>query len=218
MQAPHSLAVANGARSTAATGMGRSNVSCIGPARRSGVVARVVAPAGTNSPPAWHKLPLKHVIDSQQFNREALDVIFEEALRMEKVGARIGHASCVIRCAYTFPASLLTHAARRYVQEHVRQRRWMATSCPRFSTSLPRRERLWKVGCVLCALTLSLCGQVEGLQVAHAMVVRATWRGRHVPLCSLLLLKTGAGQGGLSGERGVGELLCQLVITRVLAC
>ncbi len=35
----------------------------------------------------WHKLPLKHVVDSQQFTKEALDVIFAEALKMEKVGS-----------------------------------------------------------------------------------------------------------------------------------
>lgn len=34
---------------------------------------------------SWQDLPLKHVLDSQQFNRQSLDVIFEEALRMEKV-------------------------------------------------------------------------------------------------------------------------------------
>jgi hypothetical protein len=33
----------------------------------------------------WHELPVKHVIDSQQFNKQSLDVIFEEALKMEKV-------------------------------------------------------------------------------------------------------------------------------------
>lgn len=33
----------------------------------------------------WHKLDVKHVIQSQQFGREAIDVIFREAEKMEKV-------------------------------------------------------------------------------------------------------------------------------------
>jgi len=33
----------------------------------------------------WHKLDCKHVIQSQQFGREAIDAIFKEAARMEKV-------------------------------------------------------------------------------------------------------------------------------------
>lgn len=33
----------------------------------------------------WHELPLKHVVKSQQFSKEALEVIFAEALKMEKV-------------------------------------------------------------------------------------------------------------------------------------
>lgn len=33
----------------------------------------------------WHKLECKHVIQSQQFGREAIDAIFKEAARMEKV-------------------------------------------------------------------------------------------------------------------------------------
>ena len=34
---------------------------------------------------SWNKLKLKHVVDAGQFNREALDVIFNEAMEMEKV-------------------------------------------------------------------------------------------------------------------------------------
>ena len=33
----------------------------------------------------WHELPMKHVVDSQQFSRRAMDVIFAEALKMEAV-------------------------------------------------------------------------------------------------------------------------------------
>lgn len=33
----------------------------------------------------WHQLPIKHVIESQQFTRESLDIVFEEAIRMEQV-------------------------------------------------------------------------------------------------------------------------------------
>jgi hypothetical protein len=35
----------------------------------------------------WHKLDVKHVIQAQQFGREAIDVIFREAELMEKVNA-----------------------------------------------------------------------------------------------------------------------------------
>ncbi|GLC33678.1 Belongs to the ATCase OTCase [Pleodorina starrii] len=33
----------------------------------------------------WHQLKLKHVVDSGDFNRAAVDVVFKEALKMEKV-------------------------------------------------------------------------------------------------------------------------------------
>jgi aspartate carbamoyltransferase catalytic subunit len=33
----------------------------------------------------WHLQKLKHVVDSGQFNRAAVDVVFEEAMKMEKV-------------------------------------------------------------------------------------------------------------------------------------
>ena len=33
----------------------------------------------------WHQLPLKHVVDSSQFNRDALEAIFAESMMMEKV-------------------------------------------------------------------------------------------------------------------------------------
>ncbi len=39
---------------------------------------------------AWHTLDCKHVVESQQFNREALDVVFAEAAKMELVGAATG--------------------------------------------------------------------------------------------------------------------------------
>lgn len=38
-----------------------------------------------DSPPDWHTLPLKHVIESQQFNERSLDVIFETAREMEDI-------------------------------------------------------------------------------------------------------------------------------------
>ena len=33
----------------------------------------------------WHELPLKHVVDSNQFNKRSMEAIFAEALKMEKV-------------------------------------------------------------------------------------------------------------------------------------
>ncbi|KAJ9528250.1 hypothetical protein QJQ45_014235 [Haematococcus lacustris] len=39
----------------------------------------------SNGAQPWHHLPTKHVIDSQQFTKEALEVIFDEARRMEQV-------------------------------------------------------------------------------------------------------------------------------------
>lgn len=33
----------------------------------------------------WHTLPLKHVIESQQFNQESLDFIFKVAREMEDI-------------------------------------------------------------------------------------------------------------------------------------
>lgn len=36
-------------------------------------------------PQSWHTLPLKHVVESQQFDLESLDVIFDTALEMEAV-------------------------------------------------------------------------------------------------------------------------------------
>lgn len=34
---------------------------------------------------SWHTLPLKHVVESQQFDLASLDVIFDTALEMEKI-------------------------------------------------------------------------------------------------------------------------------------
>lgn len=36
-------------------------------------------------PKQWHKLDVKHVIDAQQFSRESMEIIFQEALKMERV-------------------------------------------------------------------------------------------------------------------------------------
>lgn len=73
-------------RRVATTGRGAAAPSIpIKCARRS-----IRAAASLLSPPAtepWHKLELKHVLEAQQFNKESLDVIFEEALKMEKVRA-----------------------------------------------------------------------------------------------------------------------------------
>lgn len=33
----------------------------------------------------WHRMPLKHVVGSEQFNKEALETVFAEALKMERV-------------------------------------------------------------------------------------------------------------------------------------
>ena len=43
---------------------------------RSGVVTRSTAKD-------WHELPMKHVVDSKQFSKAAMDAIFAEALKME---------------------------------------------------------------------------------------------------------------------------------------
>ena len=36
-------------------------------------------------PQPWHTLPLKHVVESQQFDLDSLDVIFDTALGMENI-------------------------------------------------------------------------------------------------------------------------------------
>ena len=36
-------------------------------------------------PQPWHTLPLKHVVESQQFDLDSLDVIFDTALEMENI-------------------------------------------------------------------------------------------------------------------------------------
>ena len=43
------------------------------------------ASAPTATPPDWHQLPLKHVIESQQFTPESLKKVFETAQEMESV-------------------------------------------------------------------------------------------------------------------------------------
>mmetsp|Transcript_11289 Transcript_11289/g.19767 ORF Transcript_11289/g.19767 Transcript_11289/m.19767 type:complete len:360 (+) Transcript_11289:178-1257(+) len=48
--------------------------------KRGGQLSAVLATA-----PPWHLLPLKHVLASEQFSKESLDVVFEEAMRMEQV-------------------------------------------------------------------------------------------------------------------------------------
>lgn len=51
------------------------------------IAAAPKAPAagGALSRAQWQNLPLKHVVESQQFSKEALDVIFETAIEMEKI-------------------------------------------------------------------------------------------------------------------------------------
>lgn len=43
----------------------------------------------------WHELPLKHVVDSKQFNREALETIFAEAMKMESVRPGSPDSECL---------------------------------------------------------------------------------------------------------------------------
>ena len=43
----------------------------------------------------WHDLSLKHVVDSKQFNREALEAIFAEAMKMEKVKPGTPDSECL---------------------------------------------------------------------------------------------------------------------------
>lgn len=69
------------------------------PAASRRAAAGRVSAISTNSPSdtatSWHKSKLKHVVDSQQFNRESLEAIFAEAIQMEKVkpgGHGFGHA------------------------------------------------------------------------------------------------------------------------------
>ncbi len=40
----------------------------------------------------WHQLTIKHVLSSQQFDKQALEVVFEQALQMEAVCL---HCSCL---------------------------------------------------------------------------------------------------------------------------
>lgn len=58
-------------------------------AARRPLRAAATAPASANGVEKvhepWHKLKIKHAIDSQQFDKESLSVIFEEAMAMEKV-------------------------------------------------------------------------------------------------------------------------------------
>ncbi len=42
-------------------------------------------PATNSDAPDWHTLPLKHVVESQQFNQDALEVVFATAEEMERV-------------------------------------------------------------------------------------------------------------------------------------
>lgn len=42
-------------------------------------------PATNSDAPDWHTLPLKHVVESQQFNHAALDVVFATAQEMERI-------------------------------------------------------------------------------------------------------------------------------------
>lgn len=43
----------------------------------------------------WHDVPLKHVVDSKQFNRESLEVIFAEAMKMEHVRPGTPESECL---------------------------------------------------------------------------------------------------------------------------
>mmetsp|Transcript_9496 Transcript_9496/g.20235 ORF Transcript_9496/g.20235 Transcript_9496/m.20235 type:complete len:354 (+) Transcript_9496:161-1222(+) len=46
---------------------------------------KVTVKAYVDTDKNWHKQKLKHVVDSQQFNKDALDTVFEEAIKMEMV-------------------------------------------------------------------------------------------------------------------------------------
>ncbi|KAF8060330.1 PYRB2 [Scenedesmus sp. PABB004] len=54
------------------------------PARRAGARPAAYMTNGAPTKP-WHELDVKHVVEAQQFKREALEVIFAEAAAMERV-------------------------------------------------------------------------------------------------------------------------------------
>eukprot|EP00967_Tisochrysis_lutea_P077117 scaffold104609_cov18-Tisochrysis_lutea.AAC.1 len=58
-------------------------------AQRKSVAARAapaerVSPVEPLAPTPWHQLDKKHVLHANQFNKESLDMMFEEAIKMEK--------------------------------------------------------------------------------------------------------------------------------------
>lgn len=67
--------------------------------RRSGRRCLPTAAAVANAPgtsssnqlnlkPEWHKLARKHVLGAEQFSKESLEVIFDEAIKVRAAGAR----------------------------------------------------------------------------------------------------------------------------------
>lgn len=72
-----------------------SSAPCRRPiARKSVSTAATVTPSapspsnssvGNGASVDWHLQKLKHVVDSGQFNRAAVDVVFEEAMKMERI-------------------------------------------------------------------------------------------------------------------------------------
>jgi hypothetical protein len=67
------------------------------PKQRRSVIAHEAKQSVVTSKP-WHQLPLKHVVDSQQFDVAALEAIFKEATLMEKV--RPGSAESMMLQGY----------------------------------------------------------------------------------------------------------------------
>lgn len=57
------------------------------PATTTQTTAESLPPYAGEGDKKWHRLPVKHVIEAQQFGREALDVVFATACDMEKLVA-----------------------------------------------------------------------------------------------------------------------------------
>jgi hypothetical protein len=57
------------------------------PPRATAAAPSPAPPAVSKSGPTrnWHEQKLKHVVDSADFNKAAVDVVFQEALKMEKI-------------------------------------------------------------------------------------------------------------------------------------
>uniref|UniRef100_A0A7S0RKX1 aspartate carbamoyltransferase n=1 Tax=Chlamydomonas leiostraca TaxID=1034604 RepID=A0A7S0RKX1_9CHLO len=56
----------------------------LAPVRATASPSPQVAPDTENNIP-WHQLKLKHVLASEQFTKESLNIIFDEAMKMEKI-------------------------------------------------------------------------------------------------------------------------------------